>query len=322
MRSTIEWLLDPSQPAARFLALRDVVEGTSQGDLKEARGAISQRGWAAELLAKQRPDGRWLDKEQDLYMPKYLSTNWALLALSDLGVTREEPRIARSCELWMDQYAREDGGFDTPEAKRSEHCVVGNTARGLIKFGYDGEPRVRRALDLLVGTQKDDGGWHCFPSKRGTIDAWEGLSAFAAYPRQKWSRGMKAAVERGCEFFLERRLFRQGARYEPWFRLHFPYHYYYDILVGLDFVTALGYADDKRIGPAVRLLKKKRRVDGRWILDAAHPDLDDRGRFPSWWEGKKNRFHPLALERAGAPSKMVTLRALTVLRRVGELGPS
>jgi hypothetical protein len=318
VQSVTGWLLQPSQPAVRYLALRDLVDGASGGDLKEARAAVVSRGWAADLLSKQKTSGHWLDKEESLYLPKYLSTNWMLLTLSDLGVTRDEPRISRACSLWMDTYSRDDGGFDTPGSESSEHCLIGNTARGLIKFGYADEPRVRSALDLLVKTQKEDGGWHCFPSFRGTIDAWEGLSAFAAYPRQKWTRGMKAAIERGCEFYLERRMFRQGARYEPWFRFHFPYHYYYDLLVGLDFVTALGYADDSRLRPAVSRLKKKRREDGRWNLDATHPDRDNGGKFPSWWEGRKGRYHPFDLEKIGNPSKIITLRALTVLKRLGE----
>lgn len=298
--------------------MRDLVGGTSRGDLEEAGRAVTARGWVADILSKQRPGGHWLEKEDSLYTPKYLSTNWMLLTLSDLGVTREDPRISKACSLWMDTYSRADGGFDTPEARSSEHCLVGNTARGLIKFGYAEEPRVRSALDLLVRTQKEDGGWHCFPSSRGTIDAWEGLSAFAVYPRQKWTRGMKAAVERGCEFYLERGMFRQGARYEPWFRFHFPYHYYYDVLVGLDFITALGYTDDRRLRPAVNYLRKKRREDGRWDLDAAHPDRDNGGRFPRWWEAEKDRYHPFTLEDVGRPSKMITLRALTVLKRLGE----
>ena len=61
---------------------------------------------------------------------------------------------------------------------------------------------------------------------------------------------MKLAVEKGAEFFLERELHRQGDRYEPWYRFHYPVHYYYDLLVGLDFMTALGYSDDKRLGYA------------------------------------------------------------------------
>lgn len=301
------------------MTLRDLVDGTGEGDLKKARAAITTRGWVFDILAKQLPNGHWHEKEQELYIPKYLSTNWMLLTLSDLGITREEPGIAKACALWMDFYSRDDGGFDMPGGEHgSEHCLVGNTARGLVKFGYADEPRVRSALDLLVKTQKEDGGWHCFPSRRGTIDAWEGLSAFAACPRQKWSRSMKAAVERGCEFYLERRMLRQGARYEPWFRLHFPYHYYYDLLVGLDFITALGYADDRRLRPAVRLLKKKRSEDGRWNMDAVHPDRDNGGKFPRWWAANKRRYHPFSLEDAGSPSKMITLRALIVLKRLGE----
>lgn len=313
MKSVMNWLLEPSQPAVRYLAMRDLADGTSSGDLKESKKEITHRGWVADILSKQMPDGHWLAEEKNLYMPKYVSTNWMLLTLSDLGVTKEDSRISKACSLWMDTYSRRDGGFDTPGAGKSEHCLTGNTARALIRFGYADEPRVRSAFDFLVKTQKANGGWHCWGSS-GTIDAWEGMSAFAAYPRQKWSRSMKSAVERGAEFYLERRLSRQGARYAPWLRFHFPYHYYYDVLVGLDFMTALGYADDSRMGPALSLLRRKRK-DGRWNLDAVHPDYDNDGKWPRWWAEYRDRYRPFALEQAGSPSKMITLKALTVLKR-------
>ena len=259
-------------------------------------------------------------EEDNLYRPKYVSTNWMLLTLSDLGLTKEDPLIAESAALWMGNFAKKDGGFGIGGDKRSEHCLAGNTARALVKFGYADEPRVRSAFEWLVKTQKKNGGWHCWGSN-GTIDAWEGLSAFAVYPRQKWTRSMKAAVERGCEFYLSRELCKQGAYYEPWFRFHFPYHYYYDLLVGLDFITALGYVDDERLNTAVAHLKKKRRKDGRWNLDAVHPDYNNAGRWPEWWPKYKNRFVPFALETVGRPSKMITLRELIVLKRLGEWEP-
>ncbi len=316
-RRVIDWLLESSQPAVRYLTMRDLVGGASPGDLKDAEKAVTSRGWAADILAERKPGGYWVDGE-DLYRPKYISTNWMLLTLSDLGATKKDQRIAESCELWMKRFARPDGGFDIGNPKVSEHCLTGNTARALIKFGYADEPRVRRAFDYFVKTQKKNGGWHCWGSN-GTIDSWEGLSAFAVYPKQKWTKSQKQAVERGAEFYLARELSKQGAHYEPWFRFHFPYHYYYDLLVGLDFMTALGYADDMRLGPAVAHLKKRRRKDGRWNLDAVHPDYDNNGRMPNWWEKYKKRFHPFALEAVGKPSKMITLRALTVLKRLGEL---
>ena len=317
MPRTMDWLLEPTQPSVRYLAMRDLLDGADHADLEEARRAITSRGWAADILSAQRPGGYWVDGEK-LYRPKYLSTNWMLLTLSDLGVTKRDPRISKACSLWMDRFHKADGGFNADGATmKSEHCLTGNTARALVKFGYVDEPRVKSAFEWLVKTQKENGGWHCWASS-GTIDSWEGLSAFAAYPRQKWTKSMKKAVERGCEFYLARELCKQGARYEPWFRFHFPYHYYYDLLVGLDFMTALGYVDDRRLGTAVSHLKKKRRKDGRWNLDAVHPDYDNAGVFPQWWGQYKSRLHPFALEKVGHPSKMITLRALSVLKRLGQ----
>ncbi|HXW36965.1 MAG TPA: hypothetical protein VEJ36_03565, partial [Nitrososphaerales archaeon] len=132
------------------------------------------------------------------------------------------------------------------------------------------------------------------------------------------SRSMKLACERGAEFFLERELHKQGARWEPWYRFHYPVHYYYDILVGLDFMTALGYADDKRLGFAISHLKEKRGDDGRWNLDANRPE--ESAALTAWRKEhpKSKDMTSYALEEAGKPSKMITLTALSVLKRVDE----
>jgi hypothetical protein len=178
---------------------------------------------------------------------------------------------------------------------------------------------VRRAFEWFVKCQAELGGWSCWnygSHPRGrNLDSWEPLSAFAVYPRQKWTRGMKLAVEKGAEFFLERELHKQGDRYEPWYRFHYPVHYYYDLLVGLDFMTALGYAGDRRLDHAVSLLRKKRRPDGRWNLDAVNPDPESpQGRWDR--EHQRQATTPFALEEPGKPSRMITLNALRVLNRV------
>jgi hypothetical protein len=319
MRKVMEWLTEANQPAVRYLAMRDLL-GTGGGELRDAWKEIPARGWVEEILHNRHEGGYWADKE-DLYRPKYLSTNWMLLALSDFGVTRKLPWLAESAEMWRDTYARPDGGFDMPGNEKSELCLVGNTARALVKFGYDDDPKVRSAFEWLVENQKPNGGWHCW-GKNGVIDGWEGMSAFAVYPRQKLTKSMKAAVDRGLEFYLERRLLRQGRRYDPWYRLHFPYHYYYDVLVGLEFVTALGRGDDPRAANAIRILKKMRRRDGRWLMDAVHPDYLNAGKLPRWWPKYSHRLKPFSLEKAGAPSKMITLRALRVLQALGEPMPA
>lgn len=316
MESPIRWLLQEEQPAVRYLTLRNLLgRSEDDGEVEAARQAIPVGGWVSEILAKQTPDGTWGERA-NLYTPKYLSTNWMLLVLSDLGVQRDNPNISKACDRWIRAFSKEDGGFGADGAGRSHLCIVGNTARALVKFGYAGHPKVRSAFEWMVRNAAERGGWSCFGSGRN-LDSWEPMSAFAVYPREKWTKSMKNVVEKGAEFYLERELHRQGEHYEPWYRTHYPIHYYYDMLVGLEFMTALGYGNDRRLGHAVEWLKRKRRPDGKWNLDAAHPDVE--GGMAEWYRGHpKQKPTPFTLERVGEPSKMITLRASQVLDRLGE----
>jgi len=313
-KAVLEWLLEEDQPAIRYRTLT-LLQGKGEDDpeVRLARKNIPEKGWAADILSKQDPAGWWVDGAK-LYRPKYLSTNWMLLILADLGMSREDPRIAKACELWIECFSKSDGGFAMDGSGKSHLCTAGNTARALVEFGYADHPRVRSAFEWFVTSAAKLGGWSCFGSGRN-LDSWETMSAFAVYPREKWTAPMKRVVEQGAEYFLSKELHNQGGHYEPWYRFHYPVHYYYDVLVGLDFMTALGYVDDPRLKHAVGVLKKKRRSDGRWNLDAAHPDLE--GAAADWYrKHPKDAPTPFALEPVGQPSKMITLRAMQILARL------
>ena len=87
--------------------------------------------------------------------------------------------------------------------------------------------------------------------------------------------------------------------------------------MGLDVLTDLGYVDDPRLSFALDHLRRKRRRDGRWNLEAAHPDVE--GPMAAWYASHPTRRpHPLTFDTVDGASKMITLRALTVLRRMGE----
>jgi GNAT superfamily N-acetyltransferase len=316
-RRVLDWLLAEDQPAIRYRALTELLgRRASDPEVREARRQIPAVGWAAEILAERRPEGWWVDGKS-LYTPKYTATNWRMIVLSDLGLSRDVPAVRESCELWMERFALEGGGVGGNSKGKGHHCVVGNMTRALIRLGYVDDRRIRRSLEWLVETAHPNGGWSCFadywPGRN--LDSWEGLSAFAVYPRARWTGPMQRCVERAAEFFLDRELHRQGARYPPWYRTHYPVHYYYDLLVGLDLLTSLGYGDDPRLRFAVNWLARKRRSDGRWNLDAVHPDAG--GAVGRWYRAHPSR-RPIAwsLERPGSPSKMVTLLALKVQARV------
>jgi hypothetical protein len=320
----VDWLLEEDQPAVRYYTLVDIL-GRKDNDLqvREARSRIPQTGWAKDILSLQKPKGYWEPSEPSwskdpvgwmefLYRPKYVATNWRALVLADLGLTAEDKRIKRTADLFFNYKL----GLGTPfNFFTEEACIVGNTARMLACFGYADDFRVKKLYERLLEDQREDGGWNCHSPERGTLDNWEPLAAYAALPKPKRTRRIERSISRGAEFYLERRLFKEGrGKYAPWFRFHYPNHYYYDILIGLDLLAKLGYADDKRLGPALKILKEKRQSNGTWLLDKVHPDLGAGAHLSSFAVDKS--IKPFALEEEGKPSKWITLTALRVLKRV------
>jgi len=308
---TTAWLLEESQPGVRYRALTELLgRPANDPEARAAREKVPRTGWAADILARWTPESGWSDGSSP-YQPKYTSTNWMMIVLSELGATRDDRRVREAAEYWAERMATRDGGLGGNSKGTPHYCVAANQARAMIRLGYEDDPRVRRTLDWLVATAHPKGGWSCWGGGRN-LDSWEAMSAFAVYPRSRWTSEMEACVQRGAEFFLERRLHIQGAHYTPWFRTHYPVHYYYDLLVGLDFMTALGFVGEPRMGYALDWLRSRQRADGSWNLDAVHPDVG--GAVGRWYAAHPSqRPTPFSLEAVRRPSKMVTLTALKVL---------
>jgi hypothetical protein len=313
----IRWLLEEDQPVVRSATLVDLL-GRKEADpeVRAARSKVARVGWAHDQLRAQGPRGFWESHEPRnlktwidfLYYPKYRSTNWRALVLADFGLNASDPRIKRIADLVFEFKLRLSSPFNF---FHEEACIVGNTARMMTRFGYADDFRVRKLYDWMLEDQREDGGWNCSQGTPGTLDVWEPLAAFASLPRSKRSTRMETAISRGAEFYLRRRLFHEGPRYAPWLRLHYPNHYYYDILVGLDVLTQLGFGGDRRLQPALRLLTEKRHRDGTWSMDRLHPDVSG----PKAAQYRKG-VTALRIEAPGRPSKWITLKALRVLKRV------
>ena len=300
--AVLAWLLEPSEPAMRYLASRYLLTvRPSERTLARLRAEVPNRGWAATILARQKAKTYWATK-RECYGPKFRSTIWQLQVLADFGMSRRDERIANAVDLWFDLHYDPKGGGYSPGPRgdrwfRSHLCTTGNMVRSLIRFGYLDDERVQSAIRWLVDEQYANGGWDCFGRKDATLDAWEGMSAFADIPPDRRTSDVKRAIEKGAEFCSERRLLHEGAHFERWWWLRYPWHYFYDVLVGLDFMTALGYGKDPRMKEALDHLESKRLPDGRWNLD--------------WTNGN------MVVESRGKPSKMITFLALRVLGRAG-----
>ncbi len=88
----LAWLLDPSEPAMRYLASRDLMNPRpSERSLEQLRAEVSRHGWAANILAEQREQTWWATKKT-CYTPKFRSTIWQLQVLADLDVLEQHGR--------------------------------------------------------------------------------------------------------------------------------------------------------------------------------------------------------------------------------------
>jgi len=333
------WLSEEENPSVRYFTLRDLLDRREDDrELLAAKAAIPTSKIVAKIFSKQKLEGYWEEKANP-YHPKYKSSYWQVMTLGQLGMDRGDERVRNACESIF-QFQLDEGGFSSYTPKRAfkeyeylrqkgkklpspnewvpflvfEHqysCLTGNMAAALIRIGYGNDPRVRKALEWLVKIQNKDGGWLC-PYWRAHIRDKHGcfygticpMEAFSEAPREMLTKEMEHTTERGAEFLLMHRLFKadhHGYKVinQSWLKLGFPWFYGYNILRGLDVLTKLGYVEDERLNDAVQVLLQKRCPDGRWILESA----------------PAGRMHA-NIETVGKPSKLITLIALRVLKRL------
>jgi hypothetical protein len=294
-----DWLLD-SDPAIRWQVMRDLLDQPAEAVAAE-RARIATEGWGAQLLARQRPDGRWGD---DLSNPEWIAF-LALVLLRDMGLDPDSSEARRAVQLVHDNLTWHWWGkrfFDG----EVEPCINGRVLAVAAYFGQDSHGLAER----LLGEQMADGGWNCEQengSIRGsfhsTINVLEGLLAHeqAAGARAEITK----ARARGHHYLLERGMLRRhstGEVIDPDFlRLTYPTGYRYDVLRGLEHLRSAGVAPDERVAEAVEVVASKRGSDGRWAIEIVH---DDDLQFAMD-------------ESEGEPSRWVTLRAARVVRWAG-----
>jgi hypothetical protein len=304
--ATVDWLLAPSNPPVRTLALREVLGRAARDpEVVEARAGIAGSPWVRRLLRRQDAEGWWVNP-RNCYTPRGVATVWHLQVLAELGAPGDDPRIVRACERFVDQNVLADGGFacGVHRARYSEECLTGHMLAALVRFGRGGDPVAAAARRWLLGRQLPDGGWNCVPGRAhssfvSTLGPMKALALMS--PRRD-----RAALARAVEFLLAHRVFYSHTTGRPVRRfwppeVQFPAHYAYDLLQPLRTLALAGAPPDHRLDDALRLLAQRADRRMRWRVDRAP-------------EG-------MLLEAAGRPGRWVTASALAVLRHFGRVTP-
>jgi hypothetical protein len=298
---TVRWLM-AGDVSIRWQVQRDLLRKPRE-EWEAEQSKVAGQGWAASVLAHQDENGRWTPR---LYSHKWISTTYSMVLLRRLGLPRDDSRVVSSCLLFLEEALRSDGGIDpSTSLDRGEECVTGMVLGVLSWFRVD-DLRLESLVDYLLRQQMDDGGWNCLrfqgavhSSFHTTINVLEGFREYVNAGGQQ-ATTVLAAESRAREFFLQHHLYRShrtGAVANPAFtRFSFPPRWHHDVLRTLDYFQTSGAEYDDRLEDPIDLVLRKRRKDGRWLLQNRYPG--------------KTFFE---MEQVKEPSRWNTLRALRVL---------
>jgi hypothetical protein len=297
----IDWLLE-GDVSIQYQVHRDLLDD----ERPELRDRISKEGWGAEFLARRGGNGHW---GRGFYMPKWTSTHYTLLDLKNLGISPDTEAARETIDLILGEKKGVDGGVNPSRTIReSDVCINGMLLNYACYFGVPQE-QIRSVVDFLIDVQMGDGGFNCRSNRGGavhsslhsTLSVLEGLHEYLSKGYGYRASELEVITLESVAFILMHKLFRSDHTNKiidrKMLMLSYPSRWRYDILRALDYFQVAGITFDPRMQEALDVLRKKKRRDGRWPLQARHPGASH-----------------FEMEQAGGPSRWNTLRALRVLR--------
>jgi hypothetical protein len=284
-----DWLLAAFTPSIRYLALRHLLDRPDTDDVVMAAWqAMKTCSPIPAILVQQTEAGNWAG-ERSYYTPKYTSTHWSMLLLTELAADGTDPHLRQGAMFML---SATEGRLDEALRTRGQGfcCFWGNLLRYAQHCGLQDDARVQDMIDTLAREALETG-W-CCPINDDLPCAWgvaRALWGLAAIPRGQRAPQTEAAIQKGVTWLLEvHRLveadYPTSGRVHPlWFRLNFPLFYQADILFVL------------------RVLAVRRTSGGRW-----------RGASPF-----RQRTWAALADREEV-DRWVTLHAEIVFRQAGE----
>lgn len=318
-----DWLLASQNPSIRYFTYKDVLD-VDPGNpvLAKESELIASTGYVPALLEAM-DEAEYHKTYSRYYVYKYKGLVWSLLTLAELGANRS-PAIEGIAEyLFEHAQERTDGGFAMHSCKAGGGrntevipCLTGNMVYALTKFGYQDDPRLKKAVSYLVHFLVLNDGEEVepqVPPYNRYEECWgkhtchmavvKTLKAFAALDPSLWDVDLKTTLDKTVEFVLIHHIYKRSHNLNRntkpgWLNFGFPLMYQTDVLEILDILTSLGVKDE-RMEEAIAVVKAKQQDNGRWRVENTY--------------GSDRLLIPIGTK--GEESEWVTLRALRVLKR-------
>jgi hypothetical protein len=300
--AVIRWLLESKIPSIHYFALRDLLhKPETDPDVQAVRHTMTTDGPIPEILARQTDAGHWAN-EHSYYTPKYRSTHWSMMLLTELGIDPADERFQRGIHLML----------SSTQPQREEHlsgerygflCLWSNILRYTAYGGCLDNPHAQQLIDCIQ-QQVEPFAWRC-PHNGGLACAWgiaRTLWGLAALPSEWRDRRIANAIDSGLEFLLntfslvDANYPTSGETHHLWHTLNFPIFYQADILLTLRVVAEIGQLSHPGAQAALNWLRERRQANGFW-----HGSSPFRSR--TWSVGSREDTH-----------RWVTLEAARILQ--------
>lgn len=296
----ILWLLD-SDVSIQYQTSRDLLNKNKLS----LRQRIENEGWGNKLLSQRNNNGHW---GQGFYQPKWICSHYTLLDLKNLCLHPANKKVNDTLKLVFEKEKGPDGGIKPiGTTSKSDVCINGMVLNYASYFRVT-EDKLRSVVDFLLEERMGDGGFNCQSNRKGavhsslhtTLSVLEGIDEYAKNGYTYRLKELEKARLNSIEFILMHKLFRSDKTNtiinQKFLSFHYPARWYYDVLKAMDHFQNAKVKYDPRMDDAIDLILKKRTIHGTWKLAS----------------GYAGQTH-FEMEKAGAPSKWNTLRALRVL---------
>jgi len=295
-----KWLLE-GDVSIQYQVYRDLL-GEDRNDLQDR---IALEGWGKQFLSKRKSNGHW---GMRLYQPKWISSHYTLLDLRNLNLNPYNEIVKETIDMITDTSIAEDGGIQLGSSTsiHTDVCVNGMFLNYAAYF-KTAEEKLSSVIDSILNQIMPDGGFNCRTTRSGathsslhtTISVLEGFLTYQKAGYTYRIEEIENARESAECFMLLHQLFLSDNTGEiinkDFLKLTYPSRWRYDILRALDYFQQANITWDKRMEKAIGVIQIKRKSNGTWSMQAAHP----------------GQVH-FVMEKAGKASRWNTLRALRV----------
>ncbi len=272
----ISALAKSENPSVRYRLITEILDtAPGKDDLFKLTEEIATSKPVTILFDKMHSNGYWLQTDRrtkktvgdGVEYGAYASTHYILSYLSELGLDKTHPLIEKAANRYLNLQV--DGDWWNHMS-----CLNGLNIRTFIRLGYRHDERLQKVIDLMLVTERKDGGYLCdMHEKRSKKKkscyrgALKMLLAYSEMPEYWQHPRCKALIN----YFLDRNGIYTSSKTDfvnnDINLFSFPVSWGSNTWEVLYALSKMGFGNDERLKEAWKLADSKRNDDGFYRLD-------------------------------------------------------